>query len=375
MAFRRVAALLAAATLVCLCGPAAPAGATVPAGFVGVVADGPLLEPGADLGRELDLMKASGVQSVRVTFAWSAAQPYASFADAPPGQDLSRFSDVDGRPTDFTASDRLVKATARRGLRLLPVVLYSPPWDRSDAESEAAPPRDPRPFARFAGALAERYGSGGAFWRENPSVRRQPVRAWQIWNEPNIRHYWPQPFARGYVKMLRATRSRLRAADPHARLILGGLTNDSWNALVRIYRAGGKRYFDAVAIHPYTRRVRGLVKILAYVRYGMKRFHDERKPIVVSELSWPSAAGKVRDHGFNEVTEAQQAKRVRASLALLARYRRHFRIEAAYWYTWMSADSGPYYFSYAGLRKMTRGRATSKPALSAFRRVARHIER
>ena len=363
---------LAVAALVSLAALAQPAAARVPPGFVGVVADGPLLDPGVDLDRELDLMKAAGVESVRVTFPWSTAQPYATWADTPPGQ-VPQFSDSNGVPTDFSATDRLVRATAERGLRLLPVVLYSPPWDSVRPGNQSAPPSDVVPFANFVGALARRYGPNGQFWADNPALARGPVHDWQIWNEPNIRNYWPKPFARGYVKLLRQTRLALNRADPSARIVLSGLTNDSWNALVSIYKAGGRRYFDVVALHPYTRHVRGLVQILAYVRYGMRRFHDGRKPIVVTELSWPSALGHVRQLGFNEVTERQQAQRVRASYELLAKYRRHFRIEAAYWYTWLSIDRGRYYFDYAGLRKMTDEGPVAKPSYRAFKRVVRQI--
>jgi hypothetical protein len=260
-------------------------------------------------------------------------------------------------------------------LRILPVVLYAPTWASLAPHSDASPPSDPLLFARYLAALARRYGSAGTFWTENPGLAPVPVRDWQVWNEPNIGHYWPQPFARGYVQLLKSAHAALAQADPRARLVLSGLTNDSWNALVDIYKAGGKPYFDAVALHPYTSRVRGLVKILAFVRYGMRRFHDGLKPIVVTELSWPSAAGRVKHIGFNEVTERQQARRVTASYQLLAKYRRHFRIEAAYWYTWLSIDRGPYYFNYAGLRKMTPGGPATKPAFRAFKRVVRQIER
>jgi hypothetical protein len=372
---RRAALATAAVLLLALAALVQTAAARVPPSFVGVVADGPLLlDPHVDLAAELDLMKRTGVGSVRVTFPWSAAQPFATFADAPPGADPP-FADENGVPTDFSATDRLVRATAERGLRLLPVVLYSPPWDSVDPHAQTAPPADPLPFARYLGALARRYGAGGTFWAENPSIAPVPVHDWQVWNEPNISHYWPQPFARGYVKLLRAAHGELSRADPHARLVLSGLTNDSWNALVAIYKAGGKPYFDAVAIHPYTSRVRGLVKILAFVRFGMRRFHDANKPIVVTELSWPSAAGKVKHIGFNEVTDRQQARRVMASFELLAKYHRHFRVQAAYWYTWLSIDRGPYYFDYSGLRRMTSAGPATKPAFRGFKRVVRLIER
>jgi polysaccharide biosynthesis protein PslG len=371
----RVAGIAAVALALMLTVLAAPTAARVPPGFVGVVADGPLLEsPRVDLGHELDLMKAAGVQSVRVSFPWSAAQPYPTFADAPPTA-VPQFTDVQGVPTAFAATDRLAAATAERGLKLLPVVLYAPPWAARDRSAGVAPPADTLAYARYVAALAGRYGPSGTFWAENPALPRTPIRDWQIWNEPNIRNYWPQPFARGYVRLLRAVREQLDVADPQARIVLSGLTNDSWNALVDIYKAGGKPYFDAVAIHPYTARVRGLVKILAFVRYGMRRFHDNRKPIVVSELSWPSAAGKVKHIGFNEVTERQQAHRVTGSFELLAKDRRHFGIEAIYWYTWLSADRGRYYFSYSVLRKMTKHGPASKPSYRAFKHVVRKIKR
>ena len=370
----RVAGAAAATLALALSVLAAPTEAKVPPGFVGVVADGPLLDQGTNLGHELDLMKRAGVQSVRVTFPWSAAQPYATFADAPPGA-APQFSDVDGVPTDFTGTDRLVQETAKRGLRILPVVLYSPAWASHNPDNAAFPPADPATYARYLSALAARYGSAGTFWVENQGTPRMPIRSWQVWNEPNISFYWPQPFARGYVKLLRAAHNALRQSDPHARLILSGLTNDCWNALMKIYKAGGKPYFDAVALHPYTSKVNGLVKILAYVRNAMRRFHDQRKPIIVSEMSWPSAAGKVKHLGFNEVTEHQQAQRVTAGYELLAKDRRHFNIEAVYWYTWLSIDSGRYYFNYSGLRKMTSHGPASKPAYRAFKRVVRKIKR
>jgi hypothetical protein len=374
VASARAAAIAAAVALALAAALAGPATARVPHGFLGVVADGPLLGPNVDLGAELDLMKAAGVQSVRVTFPWSAAQPYPSFAEVPPTA-VPQFADAAGVPTDFSATDRLVRATAERGLKLLPVLLYSPPWAAVQPTREVSRPSDPLAFARYLGALARRYGATGEFWARNPDVAPVPVRDWQVWNEPNIRHYWPQPFARGYVMLLKAAHAELQAADPAGRIVLSGLTNDSWNALVEIYTAGGRPYFDAVAVHPYTARVRGLVKILAFVRYGMKRFHDGRKPIVVTELSWPSAAGKVRHIGFNEVTERQQARRVTASYELLAKYRRHFRIEGAYWYTWLSVDRGRYYFNYSGLRKLgPDGRPAPKPAYRAFRLVAKKIQ-
>ena len=78
---------------------AAPAQArSVPRGWLGVQADGPLTAAGNPFASEWSLMAASGAESVRAAFDWRAAQPT---ADGP----------IDFGPTDAvvaanTSSDR-----------------------------------------------------------------------------------------------------------------------------------------------------------------------------------------------------------------------------------------------------------------------------
>ena len=61
------------------------------------------------------------------------------------------------------------------------------------------------------------------------------------------------------MRLLRASRRALRAADPGARKILAGLPNYCWSALRKVYKAGGRGAFDVVALHPYTGRPRNVV--------------------------------------------------------------------------------------------------------------------
>ena len=62
---------------------------------------------------------------------------------------------------------------------------------------------------------------------------------WQIWNEPNISAYWRQPFAKGYVPLLRITRQAIKQADPRAKIVLGALTNLAWHSIGQIYSGEG----------------------------------------------------------------------------------------------------------------------------------------
>jgi hypothetical protein len=369
---RTLAAVLLLALL--LAAPAPASARKVPRGWLGVIADGPMTVAGSQLGPEWDLMATTGVESVRTAFFWPTAQPYASAAEVPPAE-AGRYRDAQGVPTDFSAYDATVLAAALRRLPVLPIVTGTPGWAGDPAGDHASPPRDPADYARFLTALVERYGPGGSLWAEHPEAPAQPIRDWQAWNEPNLTRYWTrQPFARPYVRLLKAARAALRAADPGARLILAGLPNESWRALRSVYRAGGRRSFDAVALHPYTGKPRNVVRLVRLARRVMRRHHDRRKPVWVTELSWPAAKGKTNNTAGFETTDNGQARRLREGLRRLAAARRRLRIERVYWYTWLSVEGTPNSFDYSGLRRQRDGQYVDVPALAVFRRAARRLE-
>jgi hypothetical protein len=339
---------------------AAPAHArSVPRGWLGVQADGPLTEPGNPFGSEWGLMASSGVESVRVAFDWREAQR------------------TEDGPIDFSATDAVVVAAAAQGLLVLPVVHRTPGWAaRRPRDGAAAAPRGTAAYARLLTALVGRYGPNGSLWAEQPGLPKLPIRDWQIWNEPNLTRYWtPQPFARAYVKLLRASRRALRAADPGSRTILAGLPNESWIALRQVYRAGGRGAFDAVALHPYTGRPRNVIRLVEFARRVMRRYHDGGRPVWLTELSWPASQGKTAGAPGFVTTERGQAARLELALSLLAKERRLLRIERVVWYTWLSREGGRNSFNWSGLRRLRPDRLVSARALAVFRRAARRLER
>jgi hypothetical protein len=336
---------------------AAPAGASVPRDWLGVAVDGPLLESPDAHADEWPRIARSGATTVRIAFYWDDGQP-----DGPGA-------------VDFSAYDAPVLAAAREGLGVLPVVFSTPPWARLEADDDASPPRDPQDYARFLGALVGRYGPRGTLWSEHPELRPRPIRDWQVWNEPNLLGYWSrQPFAKDYVRLLKIARKALRTADPGARAILAGLPN-GWAALRQIYRAGGRKAFDAVAIHPYTARPYRVPRYVLAARRVMRRFGDRRKQLWVTEMSWPAAKGRANDPIGIATDEQGQARRLRIGLTALARARRRLQIERVYWYTWLSEESSSSVFAWSGLRRLRDGEVVSAPALKAFRRTARALRR
>jgi hypothetical protein len=342
----------------------------VPRGWLGTTADGPF-DPRS---REWNRMDRAGVESVRTAFHWARLQPYPS-ADAVPPQLASRFGDVAGVPTDFTSTDTIVKAAARRRMDLLPVVEWTPDWAAALPGDVKSPPARPEDVSRIFSTLVGRYGPNGTLWQEHPKLPRRPIRTWQVYNEPNLKGYWSiQPFAQSYVATLRAAEQGIHSADTAATVVLAGLTNMSWTALDAIYAAGAIGSFDAVAIHPYTERPDDVVRILRYARDVTVRYGDGEVPIWVTEFGSPAAAGKFpRVPPWAAFTEAGQARSLGQVLRRFVAARKELRIGRVFWYTWLSIEGRGRVFDYSGLRRIRRGQKVNTPALSAFRRWERKL--
>jgi hypothetical protein len=110
-------------------------------------------------------------------------------------------------------------------------------------------------------------------------------------------------------------------------------------------------------------------------RAVMDRRGDRRKPMLVTEFGWPSAAGHAQPPLGFETNEAGQARLLRQGLNMVAGLRGRLRITGVYWYDWAGTDGGTSVFSYAGVRhRAGDGRLSPKPALGALRATARALE-
>jgi len=195
----------------------------------------PLLDFGHD-GREalFGALDDLGWRLLRTDFTWSTIEPR-------PGE------------RDDAEYDDLVTQARGHDLRLLGILDYGNPWATHVATGgdDHFPPDDPASFARFAAATASRY--------------RGRVAAWEIWNEPNngLSGFWkPAPDPAAYARLATTAAPAIRAADPAARIVTGGLAptldlisyGEDWGFLRRAEAAapGLLARFDAAAIHPYS---------------------------------------------------------------------------------------------------------------------------
>lgn len=189
-----------------------------------------LVEPDADLARDLDAVVRAGARWVRVDVDWSFVEDRRGVRD-------------------WCRPDRVIIAARERGLDVVAVLAYAPSW-ATGSDNRKAAPRDPADFAAFAGAAVARYAPNG-------------VHSWEVWNEPNIAAFWaPKPDAAGYARLLAAAAPAIRAADPAGTVISAGLAPapDSDDGrfvnpetyLRALYRLGAADDFDALGYHPYS---------------------------------------------------------------------------------------------------------------------------
>ena len=338
--------------------PAAAPAQRLPKDFFGVMVNGPMDLQQTDLMAEEGVMRAAGVGTQRIPFNWDLIQ-----------------SDPSAAP-DWSAVDRKVLAAAANGMSVMGLVVGSPAWASTHPGIPLSPPKNPNTYGNFLRLCIARYGPFGSFWTEHPEVPATPIRAWQVWNEPNLSAYFSvQPFPRPYVRLLRAARRAIKSADPGATVVMAGLANFSWKDLKRLYKAHVKGLFDVAAVHPFSGRPSNSVKITRLNRAVMDHYGDRRKPIWLTELTWPSAKGKTKNLRGWEVTPAEQARKVTEAYRLYIKVRKRLRLGRIYWYTWAAYDQPPNSFDFSGLRHATAdGVFSSKPALRAFAAITRRYE-
>jgi hypothetical protein len=211
-------------------------------------------KPG-EIERTADLIRDAGIRTVRMDFFWSDLEPE-------PG----RF--------DFARYDRIVKILRDRGLSLLGILLYNPRWREP---WNAAPDR--LAYAAYARAVVRHF--------------KKDIRLWEIWNEPDHPTYWqPQDDLTSYSALLKCVAPQIRAEDPSALVVLGGMAFNFAAHLRQVYQKAGKEAFDIVNIHPFTNPLsdgplRQLRDHVLEAQEVQKEFDDVAKPLWLTEIGCP----------------------------------------------------------------------------------------
>jgi polysaccharide biosynthesis protein PslG len=224
--------------------------------------------------------------------------------------------------------DAFVDAAQERDLQVLAVVQDTPCWASGDPTKVCspadmrynwrAPPADPGDFATFLTRVVSRY--------------RGRIQYWEIWNEPNLPHFWTHPDPVAYTRLLQAAYPAIKAADPLATVLAGALApvdpgEDGYPTLAFVdamYAAGAKGSFDALSFHPYSDgsplTQAGRTAAIHHFALSVPALHErmlragDAHPIWLTEAGWASvpADGRQCPAAGGLTSEVDQARFVAA---------------------------------------------------------------
>jgi polysaccharide biosynthesis protein PslG len=176
----------------------------------------------ADIALDFQLMQTLEIDEMRCSFGWDDYEP------------------TRGR-YDFAWLEQFVQLAADHDIKLRPYLAYTPPWAgaaSSDKHEWNNPPANQQDWYNFVFALATAL-------RDYPNVL-----SYEIYNEANDALWWDGSVAQ-YAETLRTATQAIRAADPDAEVLLGGLTypDDDW--LGALVEGGDAQFYDVTPFHAY----------------------------------------------------------------------------------------------------------------------------
>ena len=130
---------------------------------------------------------------------------------------------------DWAAYDELVATDIFHGLKINAILLgrpgfrqdghsianlYAPIFsDGNDSAGANAPINPDNPWAQFVYQAVTRYKPGGVLAQQRGFAAGEGVRAWEIWNEPDVPHFWTAG-SDAYARLLKTAGHRHQDCRP-----------------------------------------------------------------------------------------------------------------------------------------------------------------
>ncbi len=154
----------------------------------------------------------------------------------------------------------------------------------------------------------------------------------EIWNEPDNPGFWnPAPDAPRYAELYEAARAAIRAVDPAARVIVGGLTAPQTFLPALLAAAPELRTgLDGVGLHPYAPQPAGVVARVAAARAALRALGLGSVPLYVTEFGWTTSPPGAHDYA----PASRRPRDIADTLDALAGS--GCGVAAAFLYTWVT---------------------------------------
>jgi hypothetical protein len=295
---------------------------------------------GPDLGDVLMRMHDAHLRFSREDFSWSTIEP---------------------RPGVFcwAQTDFWMYGAARAGIQIIAVPDAAPAWAEPSQTTAPTDQAGTRAYAAFVRQLLGRYGSYGSFWNLHPSLRSNPVRFVDVWNEPYSKQFWSRSFPdpAGYARIFEAVVHAARPVDRRARFLLEADTTaitengqDPFLTAVLREQPAVARDAYAVSVHPYASNgwgpsfcdptaaasvTRFQFCRIRQIRRILDSHHASRVRLMITELGW-----SIAPQNSSGVSVAALTAYIHETFTLL-RTRWKGLVSGLIWYDYQSPQRDP----------------------------------
>lgn len=217
--------------------------------------------------RAFQLAAEAGIGWVRAVLNWNLVEPA-------PGQ------------YDWSTFDRIIGYARSHGLKMIGGLGYTTSWNTTAPPEETNqgrrlmyPPADLETWKRYVTNTVSRY--------------KDVVRAWEVWNEPDLQAFWVGTPAQ-YAQLLAVTYETVKRVDPTAMVLLGGLSlggapgrlNPTFlEDILADPNYPAAQYFDVAVFHHYGPRSEAQRR-MEYVKSALARAAATFKEIWITESGY-----------------------------------------------------------------------------------------
>lgn len=205
-------------------------------------------------------------------------------------------------------ADSLTRAAVDNCANMIITIDNTPAWAATEGERSPFKSNLTSEFVEFVTALVERYDGDGIDDAPSGAV----INHWEFYNEPDFggtheTDGWGNHGAR-YAEMLKAVYPAVKAANPKAKVIFGGIAYNLFvnehpqglfvrQFLENVLKAGGDgTYFDYMNVHHYPfpnnrenwtdSKSSGLVEKIGVIKDLLAKYGQGDIPVMVTEVGW-----------------------------------------------------------------------------------------
>jgi len=236
----------------------------------------------------------------------------------------------------FAMYDNWVNLAKNNGISILGVIRETPAWLSSDPKRVTE--KNLADFEKFVAVLVTRYSQ---------------VKAWEIWNEPDIKRFWTGS-PEEYVRLLQAAHKVIKKIDPSVKVVSAGLDGRGEDYVKKLLKLNFQQYCDAIGFHPYAKNSEKVLQRVAKFNKILNK-HGVKKPLWITEVGWHSG-GVQRDRWMEVKEEANKATLMTQTFNNLQGY-----IDAIFWYNAFDSPKG------YGAMEVRNGKMHLNPAYFEFK--------